>query len=267
MHALFLSRHEDRFAKFAKQWPFESTHIHVHQLASNSTQQYAHPDILRAYEHRVAKYGWNGRVKPSKFTVSCSNTHMRTWRHIAEHLTEAIVFEDDAITEFPIGLTIAFINSSRHLQWDHLNLGPCWDFCSTRRPVAHFGKRREFTVYQSLSACCTHAYVMSKRGATTMLQHSRAYVTSVDLLLSWAHRSQLIRSFSVAPRLWEQRKTRNRVHDRRPLVHCDAKEGWYWPTIVHPCTYIRGRRCRNVILSGRYQDGDRAMLDVVRQPT
>ena len=155
--------------------------------------------------------------------------------------------------------------SLRHLdrvssssEWDVVNFGPCWDFCSTRKWVA---STPHSTLVQSLSPCCTHSYSISRRGALQMLLLSRRYLTSVDLLFSLAHRTGRIRMFSTTPMLWTQRRSAASSHDRRrSLPECDDKEGWYWPNLTQPCDYIRGRRCIRLPVDADYRPSDARSL-------
>ena len=93
----------------------------------------------------------------------------------------------------------------------------CWDFCETQRVVL---KTNSLTFVQSNSPLCSHAYMITKRGAQLLLQHSIPHVTSVDLLFALLSRTNHLKLLSLTPPLYTQARS-SQSHDKTRLVECD----------------------------------------------
>jgi hypothetical protein len=104
-------------------------------------------------------------------------------------LDYAFVLEDDASfvpakSVQPIGpheSVVATIDAASVVDrdWDLVNLGRCWDWCTEQREVGNISRTRQ-TLVRPMWTGCTHTYVISRAGAEKMLTFSMPHVVSVD---------------------------------------------------------------------------------------
>ena len=177
-------------------------------------------------EKRYMKLGMSGRAYQSSFTVACLLTHRRAWQtFVSTSYTYALILENDAVlrSKKNIPLMVHKLNKI-DVEWDFLQLGRCWDFCQNQTVInSHMG------LVQSESPSCSHAYIITKRGAHTLLKYSLPHITSVDLLFGLLFRQKILRLYSLTPPFFTQDRSgnANSMHDPLPLKECDWNEN-YW---------------------------------------
>jgi len=197
----------------------ESWEINLKQWTHNRVVE---PHAVGRYVTRMKHFGLTGRAYQSIFTIACMLTHRRTWELIvAENISISLIFEHDARAMVPtttlnVQDTIASVNMVDS-QWDILNLGRCWDFCSTTKQT------NQTNIVTSASPGCSHAYVITLKGAKQLLRYSLPHITSVDFLFSVLYRTNNLQLYSLTPPMWTQYRDID-SHDTRPLVECDAEE-------------------------------------------
>ena len=126
--------------------------------------------------------GMSGRAYQNGFTVSCGFTHRRAWQTFMQsNHTKALILEDDAICKNinvdNVIKEISMINKD----WEFIQLGRCWDFCKSQNVLS---KTPNFKIIKSESPCCSHAYIINKKGAYKLLKYSLPHITSLDLFLT-----------------------------------------------------------------------------------
>lgn len=86
-----------------------------------------------------------------------------------------------------------------------MNLGPCWDFCSTISIVKRAGA---FNISSASNSCCTHAYALSLAGARSML---------ASLRVSPLTPGREARRFAIPILLRVYKKGRSQIREPNPL--------------------------------------------------
>ena len=192
------------------------------------------PKAFGNYATRMKHFGLTARAYQNRFTVACALTHRRAWElMVAQNRSIALIFEHDARSmvsnaEWSTHDAIANV-SAVDSRWDILQLGRCWDFCSTTKNTTNTG------IVTSVSPGCSHAYVLTREGASTLLRYSLPHITSVDFLFAVLHRTHRLRMYSVTPLIWTQYREID-SHDTRPMEECDVLE----PTFANYTTDRRG---------------------------
>ena len=168
------------------------------------------PDVFHDVRLRVASHGLSGSTRQDAFTIACSLTHRRVWEMmVARGIPYAMVLESDAIfvgegvTAQQAMLQAVHQATETDPEWDLLNLGRCWDLCELDVTVAG-GRLGSGRIVRSVSAGCTHAFVVSLAGAQKLLTHSLPHVTSIDYLIALLSRTSRLHVYSVSPRLFDQ---------------------------------------------------------------
>ena len=102
--------------------------------------------------------------------------------------------------------------------WCHADglVGHCWSEESERSSIASYRSSISTitasvtTLRPSTSPKCTHAYVLSRRGARRLAVYLRhppfAYSRAIDQAISWLVESGKLESYSVVPSVVVQRK-------------------------------------------------------------
>lgn len=191
---------------------FRNTHRHI-------SSGLIVKDAFVRPRRRFESLGMSGRAFQNSFTVACAFTHRRVWQSFLETSHEtALILEEDAVcpTMQHILSTIRQIDRP----WDFLQLGRCWDFCESERIVF---KTATFKLVQSDSSCCSHAYIITRKAAKTLLYYSLPYLTSVDLLFTLLSRQNILKLYSLSPILCFQNRSAS-AHDRTRILECDPNE-------------------------------------------
>ncbi len=136
-------------------------------------------------------------AKPTLGEIGCAMSHVYLWKKLLQSKSPfAIVFEDDAIIkgnleryEREVGRFLSreihFLSVNSDLpqklkDWDYLHLGACKKTPLENYILPPFLSQSDFQY-------CTHAYVVSRRGATKLLNLVSKYnVIPIDNFLTWA---------------------------------------------------------------------------------
>lgn len=181
---------------------------------------------------RMHHLGMSGRAFQNGFTVACGLTHRRAWQtFLKTNATYGLFREADAMCSTWNPYDAVHVPPSA---WDFLQLGRCWDFCQSQ-VIQKRWKNRD--VVTSESPCCSHAYILTRRGANLLLRYSVPHTTSIDLLFTLLSRLNILRLYSVSPPLCVQRRDEN-AHDDTPLLECDPNEKELKYTLPNRDAYV-----------------------------
>jgi len=159
--------------------------------------------------------------------VACALSHRRAMSDFLndQSITHAVIFEDDAAIESETfsniiekrekkdvaSLLQEFIATSDSLGWDALNLGRCYDQCHTDTTLVELdaGVR----VVKSYRALCAQSYIVTKKGARTMLDYEKTLGLPEDEW-RWRAASQqgALNYYSITPRLFTQNRQKDGLH-------------------------------------------------------
>ena len=112
--------------------------------------------------------------------VACTFSHRRTLEHFVQQETDqefALILEDDAIPVHGSSIVAQLEEVIQALppDWDFVQLGRCWDIlCQEEanvRPIATLSSGNHILPSRGFELC-THSYLVSKKGAETILEHS-----------------------------------------------------------------------------------------------
>lgn len=173
-----------------------------------------------AYKKRIAELGLCGTAFQSAPTVAISFSHRRVWQvFLQSNASLALVLEDDAVKVSPHKVASLVRKLRREeIHWNFLQLGRCWDFCDSEVTVLTL--HNSTRIVQSQSPLCTHAYLISRDAARTLLHYSLPHVTSVDLLIALLSRTRRLDLLSASPPMYSQRRIKG-AHDKGKLEECD----------------------------------------------
>lgn len=178
--------------------------------------------------HKRIKHGQAYRMLSDTFTIACSNTHRRMWQLITKrHQQITLVMEGDSVSSevlkvLNIHNTInSIIERVQKIDnnWDVIQLSRCWDHCSEDKTVS---KGKIFNIITSPSPLCTNAYVISEKGAKILLKRSIPYQTAVDSFMTVLQRVNAIKTYSITPRLFFQKKHKDR-HLKIDSPECESR--------------------------------------------
>lgn len=135
--------------------------------------------------------------------VACYLSHTEVLRHM---LTQArwdtlLVLEDDAVPSAHfswqrVKVCMAEVNHVDR-DWDLLYLGVCWDLCAQRRTVSPH-------CVQTFFPGCTHAYIVSRRGAERLLRLLSPIRNTLDRSIKHAARRGELRCYASSQNLFVQ---------------------------------------------------------------
>lgn len=183
-------------------------------------------------KNRFAMLGMSGRAYQNGFTVACGFTHRRAWQVFLQSQFEtALILEDDAkCNTSRTGLQKIIKTVGRlDITWNFIQLGRCWDFCQSQQLIY---ATTTMKFLKSESPCCSHAYIINRKGARILLHYSLPHMTSIDLLITLLSRMNVLNLYSISPPLCNQ--TRNDFsHDDTILLECDPNETNLRKTLRH----------------------------------
>lgn len=198
-----------------------------------------HPIACATRDFNVANstLGLPDHLILTRARIACWHSHMTVIQSIANKADPFLdgaymILEDDIDMERNIISESMSLWDSLPKSWDIIFLGHCWSNETKTAPlplrspdsspessedglrfiadIQHLGKHR---LYLSSSPKCSHAYVLSKRGARRLLLHLRyppfAYSRAIDQAFSWLVQSGRLKSYTVVPSLVIQRKDDN----------------------------------------------------------
>jgi len=186
--------------------------------------EYIHSTIVNGIgfdwpARRLSRFGLNALAYQSPFTIACAFSHRRAWQHFQySNYSRALILEEDAVQAHNI--SIDNLIRSVTFEWDFLQLGRCWDFCSTEQTIHRFKYHRFVT---SENPCCSHAYMITHNAAEQLLRYSLPHVVSIDLLFTFLNRKKIINVKSITPVLFIQNRSK-KSHDTTKLLECDPSE-------------------------------------------
>ncbi|CAE7151318.1 unnamed protein product [Rhizoctonia solani] len=138
--------------------------------------------------------------------ISCWYSHYQVLRSVADGPDEAVVvFEDDIDMEFDLEKRLREMWRALPVDWDVVMLGHCqsheWNHPKLKYTPA---------LHRSTHTMCTHAYVVSKRGARKLVRFLRselfAYSRPIDHTFINLGERELIKIYSVLPTVVLQTK-------------------------------------------------------------
>lgn len=164
--------------------------------------------------------------------VGCYLSHVRAWRQIVtDGAPTAIVFEDDIGSDLsPVRMRDALHLARRHAsRFDLIYLGKCLSECGALRRI-------EGDLHEAHGALCTHAYLVSRRGAARLLGRLGAHPPAhpIDLDLYALARYGSLRTAAFHPSLFYQDVSRHgsrlRAAGDAPAntVECNAPHQLLW---------------------------------------
>jgi len=177
-------------------------------------------------------------------------SHTRALNFFAKNseVSYGIVFEDDAVLEKNLARSMmnGEFNSSSILEvlqklartaknhkWHGLNLGRCFDDCPSR--VVESYVKAGMDVVKTCNSFCTHAYIITKRGAEILKQYTLPIMGTADGIRCALSQQNRFQYFSVTPRLFSQdREGQVGLHSsdemsecvRHDEVQCMVRQPW-----------------------------------------
>jgi GR25 family glycosyltransferase involved in LPS biosynthesis len=157
-----------------------------------------------------------------KGAIGCAISHMNTWKMFLETNDEyAIIFEDDVILEdnFNEKLKLALEDIPKNYDILYLGCAGCDEeqkFNAVKFIATLFMSPKTFNPPQKISdhisipsvALCTHAYIVSRRGATKLLDQLDGKINNhIDICIQNLVLDNQIESYSVTPRVAYQTST------------------------------------------------------------
>lgn len=153
--------------------------------------------------------------------LACYISHLRIYKEIVKkQLDNMLILEDDAKATKWYDSNVIRYNlkelNTLDPEWDILYLGVCWDICSNRTPVNNNFVR---TFYPG----CTHAYIVSKKGAVALLRHLLPIQNTLDRTIKAAARKSLLRCYATVHNMFVQERIELKSelgHDKEILRMC-----------------------------------------------
>ena len=159
--------------------------------------------------------------------IACYVSHMRLYREMIRNpqWKRLLILEDDIQTTryFHIHHVQRALDDLDTLdpEWDMLYLGVCWDMCSNREA---FTQRVVRTYFPG----CTHAYIISQRGAQRLIHLLYPIQNSLDRAIKGAARAEMLHCYAMEHNMFvqERKELKSELgHEREVLRMClDRKE-------------------------------------------
>mmetsp|Transcript_10363 Transcript_10363/g.14291 ORF Transcript_10363/g.14291 Transcript_10363/m.14291 type:complete len:299 (-) Transcript_10363:180-1076(-) len=153
--------------------------------------------------------------------VACSLSHRESMRDFLSkpELSHAVFFEDDLKFDPKIlkkvkkksgnkGTTVLDIlkslaTSSKNAGWDGLNLGRCFDHCGAEVSASKI--LGTFDIEKSCNSLCTHAYILTRKGAEILRKFTSPIRTAEDRIRILLNYAGVFRYHSTSPAIFFQR--------------------------------------------------------------
>ncbi|KAJ3038034.1 hypothetical protein HDV00_001078 [Rhizophlyctis rosea] len=159
---------------------------------------------ITANYHNSSAWRHRFRKRPTVTNVELAvwASHARIWKDVVtRELPSALVLEDDVDAETFTPRVVSYLHSKLPAEWDMLYLGHC-DNPPGKRIAARYGYRLHVATHPS----CTHAYAVSQKGASKLLELLTEPVAAVDDELVGLVIHKSITAYSVHPPLINQRQ-------------------------------------------------------------
>ncbi len=158
--------------------------------------------ISKLYDRRAPK-----EVRPG--TIGCLLSHVLLWQWLLASPYEYLaIFEDDATLDVKITTTnqvpeyvhnsINQLNIRTNKGWGVFYLGSCIDDCHKYIPVSEIPN-----LVQTVRSFCTHAYIISRKGAETFLGNM-PFVSGIDTDMIDISMRENLPNFATNPSLFWQ---------------------------------------------------------------
>ena len=134
----------------------------------NATRHIPRSTLLkrkRAYDDtKRPSHIWMRRSLHERLRFGCYLSHVSLWRHVIRaEAPLAIVLEDDAVVSSNFASALVLILEKLPIGWDVLFLNGCFK---------KFGPAFADGIRQSRGGLCTYSYVISAKGAFTLMRRS-----------------------------------------------------------------------------------------------
>ena len=205
---------KDEIVQFVDKWRIRSN---MHTYIGSGV---IYNGSFAPYKKRIRTLGLCGTAFQSALTVAISFAHRRVWQtFLRSNASLALVLENDAVKTSHVQLSAVLRElDDASIPWNFLQLGRCWDFCASEMTVLSLSMG--LRAVRSSSPLCSHAYLIKRSAARTLLQYSLPHVTSVDLLMALLTRSNRLEMLSVTPTMYTQRRIKG-AHDMSAIEECD----------------------------------------------
>lgn len=158
-----------------------------HRLAATDARTLSAADRDHYYSEALNRTRYHKQLSSGE--IACYISHIGAWRLLlASPWDYAVILEDDVRLDAQFGPALAQI-ALLPADWDVIKLGSI-----SHKPIF---KKRALT--DALSLCvyakvpiCTHAQVISRRGATKLLAHAVPFGRPVDVDIQYVWESNLI---------------------------------------------------------------------------
>jgi GR25 family glycosyltransferase involved in LPS biosynthesis len=132
-------------------------------------------------------------------SIGCFLSHYFLWKHIVEHnIDYALILEDDIVVRRPF---VSHVNKLIQAvpDCDLIYIGHCLDTRSGHRVAVV----DDLNLYKTVESLCTHAYVVSQKGASKLIQYIENYVSfdTIDKRMLTAVREGILTAYSVQPKI------------------------------------------------------------------
>eukprot|EP00466_Bigelowiella_natans_P017734 jgi/Bigna1/79325/fgenesh1_pg.61_\ len=180
------------------------------------------------------------RVRMNSGEIACSLSHRKTMADFLARpeLTHAAIFEDDIslnstllsyMRNQPTGnsvidLLAKLAATSETAGWDGLNMGRCFDHCGGE--VIQSGILGKFDIESSCHSLCTHAYIMTRKGAEIMRNYTKPILTTEDRIRVALHHAGLMKYYSTSPAAFAQiPQSSDAIHPSQRPMECRTYSG------------------------------------------
>jgi len=180
------------------------------------------------------------RMRMNSGEIACSLSHRKTMADFLARpeLTHAAIFEDDIslnstllsyVRSHKTGNSVINILSklaatSETAGWDGLNMGRCFDHCGGELIQSNI--LGIFDIENSCHSLCTHAYIMTRKGAEIMRNYTKPILTTEDRIRVALHHAGLMKYYSTSPAAFSQiNQSSDAIHPSQRPVECRTYSG------------------------------------------
>jgi len=151
--------------------------------------------------------------------LGCTLGHRSAWKQFLQEYSSGTAAPWAAFFESDTGFQSDFRERAKNLQsalqtmpaWDLVFMGHCFEHCAPSPGSVSIGGN--VYVMNTTAALCTNSYLLSVKGAQTLLSGTMPLQAAIDEKMEAAYRSGAIKSLSVCPRITQQPWQGNRNSD------------------------------------------------------
>lgn len=136
----------------------------------------------------------------SNSQMACALSHYNIWLTMIENdWQNLLVFEDDSVIKEGLADNLQIVMSEVPHDYDYLIIGSCFDIYIRKKVSEH--------LFIPFNTCCTHGYILSRRGAEKLLRLATPFDSKsggIDIGISDLIMRNLLNAYHAAPLLCGQ---------------------------------------------------------------